>query len=198
MQNMEQVFLYMKDEIVKQANAQEKQILDEVDRLEKEAYESMKEEAQKDAELQLKQIVSEMTSNASSEISESHIERTKKLIEKRDGYVKDIFDQAISQLNDFASSNQYKDFMIEKMKKVAKDYQLPHSVLHLRKADEVLKDDLIKVYGQDIDVVIDDKISIGGFIMENQESSMIIDETLDFALENQKEWFNKNSGLIIK
>lgn len=198
MQNMEQVFLYMKDEIVKQANAQEKQILDEVDRLEKEAYELMKEEAQKDAELQLKQIVSEMTSNASSEISESHIERTKKLIEKRDGYVKDIFDQAISQLNDFASSNQYKDFMIEKMKKVAKDYQLPHSVLHLRKADEVLKDDLIKVYGQDIDVVIDDKISIGGFIMENQESSMIIDETLDFALENQKEWFNKNSGLIIK
>lgn len=198
MQNMEQVFLSMKEEIEKQANAQEKQILDEVDRLEKEAYESMKEEAQKDAELQLKQIVSEMTSNASSEISESHIERTKKLIEKRDGYVKDIFDQAISQLNDFASSNQYKDFMIEKMKKVAKDYQLPHSVLHLRKADEVLKDDLIKVYGQDIDVVIDDKISIGGFIMENQESSMIIDETLDFALENQKEWFNKNSGLIIK
>ena len=198
MQNMEQVFLYMKDEIVKQANAQEKQILDEVDRLEKEAYESMKEEAQKDAELQLKQIVSEMTSNASSEISESHIERTKKLIEKRDSYVKDIFDQAISQLNDFASSNQYKDFMIEKMKKVAKDYQLPHSVLHLRKTDEVLKDDLIKVYGQDIDVVIDDNISIGGFIMENQESSMIIDETLDFALENQKEWFNKNSGLIIK
>lgn len=198
MQNMEQVFLSMKEEIEKQANAQEKQILDEVDRLEKEAYESMKEEAQKDAELQLKQIVSEMTSNASSEISESHIERTKKLIEKRDGYVKDIFDQAISQLNDFASSNQYKDFMIEKMKKVAKDYQLPHSVLHLRKADEVLKDDLIKVYGQDIDVVIDDKISIGGFIIENQESSMIIDETLDFALENQKEWFNKNSGLIIK
>lgn len=198
MQNMEQVFLSMKEEIEKQANAQEKQILDEVDRLEKEAYESMKEEAQKDAELQLKQIVSEMTSNASSEISESHIERTKKLIEKRDGYVKDIFDQAISQLNDFASSDQYQDFMIEKMKKVAKDYQLPHSVLHLRKADEVLKDDLTKVYGQDIDVVIDDKISIGGFIIENQESSMIIDETLDFALENQKEWFNKNSGLIIK
>lgn len=198
MQNMEQVFLSMKEEIEKQAHAQEKQILDEVDRLEKEAYESMKEEAQKDAELQLKQIVSEMTSNASSEISESHIERTKKLIEKRDGYVKDIFDQAISQLNDFASSDQYQDFMIEKMKKVAKDYQLPHSVLHLRKADEVLKDDLTKVYGQDIDVVIDDKISIGGFIIENQESSMIIDETLDFALENQKEWFNKNSGLIIK
>ena len=33
------------------------------------------------------------------------------------------------------------------MKKVAKDYQLPHSVLHLRKADEALKDDITKVYG---------------------------------------------------
>lgn len=198
MQNIEQVFLYMKDEIEKQAYSQEKQILDEVEKLEKEAYESMKEEAQKDAELQMKQIVSEMTSNASSEISESHIERTKKLIEKRDGYVKDIFDSAFNQLKDFASSLEYKDFMIEKMKKVVKDFQLPHSILHLRKEDEGFKDDLIKVYGQDIDVVIDDKICIGGFIIENRESSVVVDETLDFALENQKEWFNKNSGLIIK
>ncbi|MBM6798513.1 hypothetical protein H7U28_06765, partial [Coprobacillus cateniformis] len=41
-------------------------------------------------------------------------------------------------------------------------------------------------------------ITIGGFIIENKESSLVVDETLDFALANQKEWFNKNSGLIIK
>jgi hypothetical protein len=39
---------------------------------------------------------------------------------------------------------------------------------------------------------------IGGLIGENPKSLLVIDETLDFALKNQKEWFAKNSGLIIK
>lgn len=198
MQNMEQVFLYMKDEIEHAAGKEEKKILDEVQKLEKEAYESMKEEAQRDADLQLKQIVDEMTSNASSEISESHIERTKKLIEKRDGYVKDIFEKALKALNDFVGSNEYKDFMIQKVQKVVQEYQLPSSVMHIRKEDESMKADLVKAYGIDIEVIVDDHIHIGGFVIENKESSMVIDETLDFALESQKEWFNKNSGLIIK
>lgn len=90
MQNIDQVFLYMKDEIEREASNEEKAILDEVKALEEDIYESMKAEAQKDADLKMKQEIEEMTSNASTEISESHIERTKKLIEKRDGYVKTI------------------------------------------------------------------------------------------------------------
>ena len=40
-------------------------------------------------------------------------------------------------------------------------------------------------------------ITIGGLIVENTESSIVHDETLEFALKNQKEWFNQHSGLII-
>ena len=82
MQNIDQVFLYMKDEIERQAKSEEQAILNEVKALEDEAYESMKAEAKRDADLKLKQEEEEMSSNASAEISESHIERTKKLIEK--------------------------------------------------------------------------------------------------------------------
>ena len=35
-------------------------------------------------------------------------------------------------------------------------------------------------------------------MLENKASSLVVDETLDFALNNQREWFNKNSGLIIR
>ena len=42
MQNIDQVFLYMKDEIERQAKNEEKSILDEVKALEDEAYESMR------------------------------------------------------------------------------------------------------------------------------------------------------------
>ena len=57
---------------------------------------------------------------------------------------------------------------------------------------------LVKAFGSDIKVEASEDITIGGFIIENKESSLVVDETLDFALANQKEWFNKNSGLIIK
>ena len=55
MQNIDQVFLYMKDEIERQAKNEEKSILDEVKALEDEAYESMRAEAKRDADLKLKQ-----------------------------------------------------------------------------------------------------------------------------------------------
>lgn len=198
MQNIDQVFLYMKDEIERQAKKEEQVILDEVQALENEAYESMKAEAKRDADLRLKQEEDEMSSIASAEISESHIERTKKLIEKRDEYVKAIFDKAREELVEFASSDEYKTFIVEKVKKVASQISADNSVMYVNAKDLSLEKDLVKAFGQDIKIEASDDITIGGFIIENKESSLVIEETLDFALKNQKEWFNKNSGLIIK
>lgn len=198
MQNIDQVFLYMKDEIERQAKNEEKAILDEVKALEDEAYESMRAEAKRDADLKLKQEEEEMSSNASAEISESHIERTKKLIEKRDEYVKAIFEKAHEELVAFTKSADYTSFMESKIKKVADDFKDSHSIMYVSAKDLAMKADLVKAFGQDIDVEASDDITIGGFIIENKESSLVVDETLDFALNNQKEWFNKNSGLIIR
>jgi len=198
MQNIDQVFLYMKDEIERQAKNEEKAILDEVKALEDEAYESMKAEAKRDADLRLKQEEEEMSSNASSEISESHIERTKKLIEKRDEYVKSIFAKAKEELIAFTKSDEYAAFMEAKLKKVNAALKVPDSQLFVAKKDLPMKDRLLKAFGVHVQVKVSDDITIGGFIVENKAASLIVDETFDFALLNQKEWFNKNSGLIIK
>ena len=198
MQNIDQVFLYMKDEIERQAKNEEKSILDEVKALEDEAYESMKVEAKRDADLKLKQEEEEMSSNASAEISESHIERTKKLIEKRDEYVKSVFDDARQKLIDITNSEDYASFMEEKIKKVASHFEGSSSIMYVREKDLKMEKDLVKAFDQGLKVEASEDIIIGGFIIENKESSLVVDETLDFALANQKEWFNKNSGLIIK
>lgn len=197
MQNIDQIFLYMKDEIEKQAKNDEQMILNEVKKLEDDAYEAMKAEAKRDAELRLKQEEDEINSNASTEISESHIERTKRIIEKRDEYVKAIFDKARQELMAFSQSDEYKLFLIKKMEKVSKDFD-GDSVLHLSSKDLGFSDDLVNTFGKNIEVKVDDRITIGGFILENLKSHLVVDETLDFALNNQKGWFNKNSGLIIK
>ncbi|MEG0276887.1 MAG: V-type ATP synthase subunit E, partial [Coprobacillus sp.] len=184
MQNIDQVFLYMKDEIERQALGEEKAILSEVQTLEDEAYESMREEAQKDADLKLKQDLAEMSSQASSEISESHIERTKKLIEKRDGYVKAIFDEAKNKLVEFTKSKDYASYMKEKVEEVAKSFNEDNSVLYLTENDLSLGKELAKAFGKDIEVKVSEDIIIGGFIIENKASSLVVNETLDSALNN--------------
>ena len=198
MQNIDQVFLYMKDEIERQAKNEEKSILDEVKALEDEAYESMRAEAKRDADLKLKQEEEEMSSNASAEISESHIERTKKLIEKRDEYVANIFSEAKDKLVAFANSKDYQAYLVKHMEEIGKLYPMSDSTLELREADMKYKDELIKAYGTALEVEVSDKITIGGFIVKNKATNVVVDESLDFALENQKDWFYKTSGLMIK
>ena len=166
--------------------------------LEDEAYESMKAEAKRDADLKLKQEEEEMSSNASAEISESHIERTKKLIEKRDEYVKNIFDQARDELKTFVKSDEYLPFVEAKIQRVAENFKDSKSIMYVSHDDIKNKDAFVKAFGTDIEVQASDDIQIGGFILENKASSLVVDETLDFALNNQKDWFNKNSGLIIR
>lgn len=198
MQNKEQVFLYMKEEIERIAQLEEQAILAEAKELEAKAYQQIEEEAKKDASSQLEKELADISSSASIDASSNNEHRTKKLVDKRNEYVATIFKEAKDKLEAFVSSKEYKKYMIERMENIAKEYPMENSTLYLRKEDSALQKDLVKAYGQDIAVQTSDTISIGGFIIENKETSVVVDESLDFALESQKDWFYKTSGLMIK
>lgn len=198
MEKKEQVFLYMKEEIERLANLEEEKILAEAKELEDEAYRQLEAEAKKDADALLAKELVEISSSASVEASSSQEERTKKLVEKRDGYVANIFSEAKNKLIEFVNSTEYKTYLIEHMKKIGELYQMNDSILWLREEDMKYADELVKAYGIDLTVEQSSNITIGGFIIENKETNVVVDESLDFALENQKDWFYKTSGLMIK
>ena len=106
--------------------------------------------------------------------------------------------EAKEKLVEFVDSKDYKAYLIKHIEKIGKLYQMENSILKLRKEDLKYKDKLIKAYGMLIEVEVSDKILIGGFIIENKATNVVVDESLDFALENQKDWFYKTSGLMIK
>ncbi|MGN1182217.1 MAG: V-type ATP synthase subunit E [Faecalibacillus sp.] len=198
MANKEQVFLYIRDEIEKIASQEEKEILDEAAALEKEAYSQMETEAKKDAKHQLEKELAAISSNASIEAATNLEKRTKKLVEKRETLMKDIFTKAKEQLNAFVKSKDYKDYLLNHIERIGKEYQMTGCILHLKEDDMIYKNDLIKAYGFEIDVKVDQQIQLGGFIIDNPDTHVIVDETLDTALENQKDWFYKTSGLMIR
>ncbi|WP_297669017.1 V-type ATP synthase subunit E [Thomasclavelia sp.] len=198
MEKKEQVFLYMKEEIERLANLEEEKILAEAKELEIEAYEQIKNEAKKDADALLAKELAEISSNASVEASLSQEEKTKKLVETREGYVAKIFKEAKNRLTEFVNGDDYKTYLIKHMEKISSLYQMSDSILKIRQNDTKYADDLVKAYGIDLTVEVSDEIKIGGFIIENKATNVVIDESLDTALENQKEWFYKTSGLMIK
>lgn len=198
MQSKEQVFLYMKEEIEKLAQEEEAKILEEAKKLEQEAYEKIKYEASQDAKSKLEKEMVEISSNASLEASSSLEERTKKLVEKRNDYVSTIFTEAKKGLMDFVVGDKYHDYLINGIKKASEEYQMTESVIYVRDADLSLKDEILKAYSLPVEVESNNDIEIGGFIIENKNTNVVVDESLDFALENQKDWFYKTSGLMIK
>lgn len=198
MEKKEQVFLYMKEEIERLASLEEEKILAEAKKLEEEAYNQIKAEAKKDAEDLLSRELAEISSNASVEASFSQEEKTKRLVEKRDEYVANIFSEAKDKLVAFVNSKDYQAYLVKHMEEIGKQYQMDNSTLLLRNDDLKFKDELIKAYGIALDVEVNDKIEIGGFIIENKATNVVVDESLDFALQNQKDWFYKTSGLMIK
>ena len=198
MEKKEQVFLYMKEEIERLASLEEEKILAEAKELEAEAYQQIKAEAKKDADALLAKELVEISSNASVEASLSQEEKTKKLVETREAYVTKIFKEAKNRLNEFVNSEGYKMYLIKHMEKISSLYQMSDSILKLRQNDTKYADDLVKAYGIDLTVEVSDEIKIGGSIIENKATNVVVDESLDTALENQKEWFYKTSGLMIK
>lgn len=198
MEKKEQVFLYMKEEIERLASLEEEKILAEAKELEAEAYQQIKAEAKKDADALLAKELVEISSNASVEASLSQEEKTKKLVETREAYVTKIFKEAKNRLNEFVNSEGYKMYLIKHMEKISSLYQMSDSILKVRQNDTKYADDLVKAYGIDLTVEVSDEIKIGGFIIENKATNVVVDESLDTALENQKEWFYKTSGLMIK
>lgn len=198
MEKKEQVFLYMKEEIERLASKEEEKILNEAKELEEEIYNQIKAEAKKDADVLLDKELAEISSNASVEASLSQEEKTKLLVTKRDEYVADIFNQAKEKLVAFVNSDEYHRYLVDHMKSIGTTYQMENSTLYLRQEDVKYQADLISAYGIDLDVKTSDQIKIGGFIIENKANNVVIDESLDFALENQKDWFYKTSGLMIK
>lgn len=198
MENKEQVFLYIRDEIEKIADQEEKQILEEAKALEKEAYAQMEAEAKKDAKRQLEKELAAISSKASIDAAANLEQRTKKLVEKRDELVKNIFEQAKNKLIAFVESDEYKDYLIDHIQKIGQEYQMTGCILNLRKEDMKYQKELVKAYGFDIEVKDNNQIHLGGFIIENPVTHVVCDETLETALENQKDWFYKTSGLMIK
>ncbi len=121
------------------------------------------------------------------------------LIKKRDEIVNDIFDKVVVRLNDYMKTDDYKNFIIDRLGKAEKIMDTKDFELCCNERDMALCEKIVDElkYQYNITLKLDRGILIGGVIIKKKDANLISDETFDFRLNQAKEGFIKESGLTI-
>lgn len=188
---------YFEEEIQRVSGKEIEKIESEIDTIRQKSIEEMEEEAQREAGLTKDQEIKEMMADQAIRISKLHEETNRKLMKKRRELFDAIFDEAKIKLKEYASSSE----CIQLLKQTASDLgkkDFDHVTFYTAKKDSELLKALQEAYGKACDGKADETIELGGFRMECESRGIVIDETFDTGLDEQKDWFYTNSGLFIK
>lgn len=187
---------YFKDEIKRVSNIEIEQIEDEISEIRSMSIQSMEQDALHIARIQLEQEMRELTSEHAIQLSKTHEETNRKLMKKRRELSDSIFQEAVQQIKDFTQGKEYGDYLVDKARALA-DGTYGHVVFYVGKRDEAFLSAICKAYG-DCDGAMDPDIRIGGLRMECEDKGLVVDETFDTGIDEQRDWFYTNSGLFIK
>ena len=69
--------------------------------------------------------------------------------------------------------------------------------MFIKEDDQKYQELIKKAFGGDCTFKIDTAIHIGGIRAYNSEMGIVADKTLDSMLEDQREWFEENSGMAV-
>jgi vacuolar-type H+-ATPase subunit E/Vma4 len=120
----------------------------------------------------------------------------RKLMKKRQDLINGLFVEIREKLIGYTKTSDYKEKMKVKISLLSSQYH-SDGLLRLSEKDMSLAGELSESFGGQITVKLDESIEIGGFILEFHQDRIIINETYDARLKEEREMFYANSELII-
>lgn len=191
MKDMEQIVFLMKEEITKQADAEANHILQEIEETKKNEKDKILMEAKKEAKLHKEAMLKKLNSEKAMALSSYNAEKTKALIDKRESYTLQLFEEVKEKLVAFCKSDAYSDFMKKKMSQ----YSFDEKVTVFVKKEDMKYEDMFK---KQFDCIVKEgPITIGGFKIETKRQ-VVYDESLDSALKDQRRWFEDHSLMTLQ
>lgn len=130
-------------------------------------------------------------------ISENAAECRKAVFNSRNEIAQKTLDAVAVKLKEFTESDKYADFLVNSAKSILEAFETVNVTLLLRPEDMGFASLLCEKFSG-VSVSEDSTIKIGGVKGINSIVTLLIDDTLDARLKNQKKWFEENSGLYIK
>lgn len=188
---------YFETEIERVSGVEIKQIEDEIADIRDKALQGLESDAQREAGMVREQELKELQSEHAIRLSKAHEETNRKLMAKREELNTLVFQQAEQTLLAFTKQNEYRDYLIKKVCAL-KEASYVDAVFYIKEEDQAYAEAMKQAYEKPCTITSDEEIKLGGFRLECEQMGVVVDETFDTALEEQKNWFYTNSGLFIK
>lgn len=130
------------------------------------------------------------------EVTKKNLEAKRKTLEFRNSLVNNVFEECENKLKEFVLSDKYEDYLIKKIKDATEKFNCNDSVVSVSKQDMKFEKQILSI--EKIKSVVEDRSNLlGGFKLINNETGLLLDETIASQLEKQRTYFYKNSGLTV-
>ncbi|MGB4588111.1 MAG: V-type ATP synthase subunit E family protein [Clostridiaceae bacterium] len=194
---IEELEAYFNEEIKRVSNKEISEIEAEIEAIRKKVISELEENAKTNAEIIVDQEMKEMESEHAIAISRLQDENNRKLMNYRKELTTSLFDEVTAKLDSFSKTSEYGELMVKKIKAQSGKHQ-GHAVITVALKDEKLLPELLKNYEGDVEGKVDPTIELGGFSIMFEQEGIVIDETFDSTLKDEKEKFYSKSNLIIR
>ncbi len=195
MEKDERVLACFQQEIAEITDAKITALKQELEHTKQRMEQELQANAQAKAKQWYDQEAAELHVQHAVEMSRLHDETHHRLMKERADMVNTLFDQVKERLCAFRDTKEYKDVLLEKLKRYLKEYKQVR--IQIGAFDEALIKEILTQLKSDIPYEIVSDITLGGFRLVLCDLGRILDETYDNALEDAKESFLRTSGLTI-
>lgn len=183
--------------IDKYAKEQQKEIKSTATAFKRKELQKAEAEVLRDSYVLMQREMAQMRKNIDREVSKVEVQSKKELLNLRQKMMENVFFKAKNKLIAYTKTDDYKKLLVKMASKMSRVLKNDNITIFVREEDLVFKNDILKAFGSDCTIMKKSSIKIGGMLGLDNEAGIIVDETLDSKLENERSWFSENSGMSI-
>ena len=184
------------DAINKYAEKQKSLISHEVEEYKAQKIEQATESGLRDAYELIQRDIAERKAAIVTEYARKEYQLRRELYAERQRITDEVFDAVMQKLCIYTATDAYLDSVRISAKKAASLCGGAPCVIYLRATDITILEE-IKAFFADTELRSDPSIAIGGVRVLCEQKGVLIDDTLDTKLNDQRRWFAEHSGLKV-
>ncbi|MFV0479627.1 MAG: V-type ATP synthase subunit E [Anaerorhabdus sp.] len=192
MDEKKELIQFLEDDMREQSALVVDQIGYEIKAMEEKQIQQFTEGLSKEIESYTERELNDLKKSSATLSSQNKLKIQRNLLSQRQQLVSELFSEAEKEIQKFVASKDYNEFL----KKYLTEIEVQGGIFYVRKEDEGVLKTLLKEMNFDA-VVKEVPLKLGGFRYVHEKNRIEVDSTLDKKLENQKEWFETHSGLIV-
>ena len=184
------------ESINKEAERQKKRIENETEKYVEQELAKARTEANAKALAYIGKETGKILAASGLDITKKNVEANNMLFMRRREILDGIYASVKEKINAFTSGKTYGDFLLKSAAEAEKSLDAATTVFFLRPCD-IKYADLLKAEHPDCTVLVDSTITLGGLKATDGSGRILLNDTLDIRLDEQKEKFRQTTGLII-